>query len=171
MSTPPWPASGMTRRSLLQMGSGLIGTSALAGVVGGLAPARRGEAADDTGPLAKAGLSPMGGTDGAAPKRGGTIRGARTGDFNHFDPFYTGAVQRPMHHNLYSSLFYYDKDLNVLPGLAERYEVSPDRLNLKVYLRKGVKFHNGRELRPTTSSSTSSGRWTSRSATPRSRRP
>jgi peptide/nickel transport system substrate-binding protein len=134
---------GLNRREFLELGMAAAGAAALAGPPGG----SRAEAAwEDKGPLARAGLSPMATPATATPKRGGTITGARTGDFNHFDPFYTGAVQRPMHHNLYSSLFYYDKDLNLVPGLAERYEVSDDKLSLKLSLRRGVKWHNGREF-------------------------
>ena len=129
----------MSRRDFLALGAGAVGSAALA---------RRAGAAgwEDKGALARAGLIPLPSPAGATPKRGGVIRGARTGDFNHFDPFYTGAVQRPMHHNLYSSLVYYDRDLNLLPGLAERWELSEDKLSLKLLLRRGVKFHNGREL-------------------------
>ncbi|MBI4011959.1 MAG: ABC transporter substrate-binding protein [Candidatus Rokubacteria bacterium] len=131
----------LSRRRFLQ---GAAGAAALAAGLDG-ALARPGAAAD-TGPLATAGLIPMATPAGVTPKRGGKITGARSGDFNHFDPFYTGAVQWPMHHNLYSALFYYDKDLKLLPGLAERYELSDDKLALKLHLRRGVKFHTGREF-------------------------
>lgn len=127
----------LSRRRFLQ---GVAGAAALAG------SAARPAAAADAGPLATAGLIPMATPANVTPKRGGKITGARSGDFNHFDPFYTGAVQWPAHHNLYSALFYYDKDLKLLPGLAERSELSDDKLSLKVNLRRGVKFHNGREL-------------------------
>jgi peptide/nickel transport system substrate-binding protein len=136
--------SGLSRRDFLRMGAGAAGAAALATGLDGLVPP--GAAAADRGPLASAGLIPMATPATVTPKRGGKITGARSGDFNHFDPFYTGAVQWPMHHNLYSSLFYYDKDLKLLPGLAERYELSDDKLSLKLHLRRGVKFHNGREL-------------------------
>jgi peptide/nickel transport system substrate-binding protein len=133
--------TGVSRRRFLQ---GAAGAAALAaGLDGALA---RPAAAADTGPLATAGLIPMATPAGVTPKRGGKITGARSGDFNHFDPFYTGAVQWPMHHNLYSALFYYDRDLKLLPGLAERSELSDDKLALKLHLRRGVKFHNGREF-------------------------
>jgi peptide/nickel transport system substrate-binding protein len=123
---------------------GAAGATALAT---GLDAARaRAAAAADTGPLATAGLIPMATPASVTPKRGGRITGARSGDFNHFDPFYTGAVQWPAHHNLYSALFYYDKDLKLLAGLAERSELSDDKLALKLHLRRGVKFHNGREF-------------------------
>lgn len=140
---------GVSRRDFLQIGMGAAGIAALTGGMAGIVGDRRVEAAaawEDRGPLARAGLIPMATPPNVTPKRGGTITGARSGDFNHFDPFYTGAVQWPMHHNLYSALFYYDKDLNLLPGLAERYELSDDKLSLKLHLRHGVKFHNGREF-------------------------
>jgi peptide/nickel transport system substrate-binding protein len=138
----PQPSpTDISRRRLLR---GAAGAAALAA---GLEGARaRVAAAADTGPLASAGLIPMATPAGVTPKRGGKITGARSGDFNHFDPFYTGAVQWPAHHNLYSALFYYDKDLKLLPGLAERSELSDDKLALKLHLRRGVKFHNGREF-------------------------
>lgn len=136
--------SGLSRRDFLRMGAEAAGAAALATGLDGFMPP--GAAAADRGPLASAGLIPMATPATVTPKRGGKITGARSGDFNHFDPFYTGAVQWPMHHNLYSSLFYYDKDLKLLPGLAERYELSDDKLSLKLHLRRGVKFHNGREL-------------------------
>ena len=125
----------------------LHGAAGAAALAAGLdASLARPAAAADTGPLATAGLIPMATPASVTPKRGGKITGARSGDFNHFDPFYTGAVQWPMHHNLYSALFYYDKDLKLLPGLAERSELSDDKLALKLHLRRGVKFHGGREF-------------------------
>jgi len=38
---------------------------------------------------------------------------------------------------------------NVVPGLAERWEISPDGKVYMFYLRKGVKWHNHRDWKPT----------------------
>ena len=42
-----------------------------------------------------------------------------------------------------------DKDLKIVPGLAERWEIV-DPLKWRFHLRKGVKFHDGRTSPPTT---------------------
>lgn len=39
-----------------------------------------------------------------------------------------------------------DIDRNIVPGLAERWEISPDGMVYTFYLRKGVKFHDGTEF-------------------------
>ena len=38
---------------------------------------------------------------------------------------------------------------NVIPGLAEKWEVSDDGKTFTFFLRKGVKWHSGREFKPT----------------------
>ncbi|HET7152363.1 MAG TPA: ABC transporter substrate-binding protein, partial [Candidatus Kapabacteria bacterium] len=43
---------------------------------------------------------------------------------------------------IYDLLFDLDKDLNLIPQLATRYEVSPDALTYTIYLRKGVFFQD-----------------------------
>ena len=45
--------------------------------------------------------------------------------------------------NVYDGLLTYDEALNPQPGLAERWEVSPDGLRLTFHLRRGVKWHDG----------------------------
>lgn len=40
----------------------------------------------------------------------------------------------------------FDQDLNVIPCMAERWEVSPDGKSIKFFLRKGVRWHDGQEL-------------------------
>ncbi|MDR1393317.1 MAG: ABC transporter substrate-binding protein [Bifidobacteriaceae bacterium] len=44
---------------------------------------------------------------------------------------------------LYGTLTEYDQDLNVVPGIAETWDVSDDRLSLTFHLRSGVKFADG----------------------------
>ena len=46
---------------------------------------------------------------------------------------------------IYDSLVAWDKDLNVQPALAESYE-TPDDKTWIWHLRKGIKFHNGKEV-------------------------
>ena len=78
------------------------------------------------------------------PRKGGTLRIGRSGDFLHFDPFFAITVNLPMYRQLYNTLVTYDAQLNVQPQLAERWEFSEDRLTLTFTLRQGVTFHNGR---------------------------
>ncbi|MCS7241888.1 ABC transporter substrate-binding protein [Candidatus Caldatribacterium sp.] len=49
--------------------------------------------------------------------------------------------------NLYDTLVFPTYDGEVVPHLAESWEVSGDGLTYTFYLRKGVKFHNGEELK------------------------
>ncbi len=47
------------------------------------------------------------------------------------------------------SLLNYDKDMNTVPWLAESWDISDDAKTYTFHLRKGVRFHNGREMRAT----------------------
>ncbi len=47
---------------------------------------------------------------------------------------------------IYSTLVRFDKDLQLVPDLAENWDVSPDGLRFTFYLKKGAKFHSGREV-------------------------
>lgn len=49
--------------------------------------------------------------------------------------------------NLYDTLVFPTYDGEVVPHLAESWEVSEDGLTYTFHLRKGVKFHNGEELK------------------------
>jgi len=79
----------------------------------------------------------------SAPLSATTFRYAFQGDLNALDPytlnegFTLGALG-----NVYEGLTRRDKDLKIIPGLAERWEII-DPLKWRFYLRKGVKFHNG----------------------------
>jgi peptide/nickel transport system substrate-binding protein len=69
---------------------------------------------------------------------------------------YDATTMNPIGHNdvpssracysLYDTLIFLDGEGNILPGLAEKWEnLSPTEI--KFYLRKGVKFHNGDEMK------------------------
>lgn len=44
---------------------------------------------------------------------------------------------------VFDTLFRLDDDENVLPWLAESYQISPDKTSITLKLREGVKFHDG----------------------------
>jgi peptide/nickel transport system substrate-binding protein/oligopeptide transport system substrate-binding protein len=47
---------------------------------------------------------------------------------------------------VFDGLVQFDKNLNVIPAIAKSWEISHDGLTYIFSLRKGVKFHNGREV-------------------------
>ena len=80
----------------------------------------------------------------AAPASAATFRYAFQGDLNALDPytlnetFTLGALG-----NVMEGLTKRDKDLKIIPGLAERWETSDDGRRWRFYLRRNVKFHDG----------------------------
>jgi ABC-type transport system substrate-binding protein len=63
------------------------------------------------------------------------------------DVQYWVAVECAMQFGLiYNGLLEYDDNMKFVPGLAEKWEISKDNLAYTFFLRKGVKWHNGREL-------------------------
>jgi peptide/nickel transport system substrate-binding protein len=82
----------------------------------------------------------------AAKKRGGTLTVGMPNDFNTFDPHNLSFANFTLQQNLYDTLIRYDQNLRPQPGLAERWTVAPDGQSVTLALRKGVKFHSGKEL-------------------------
>lgn len=54
----------------------------------------------------------------------------------------TAMVQRQM----YNYLFTYDKNMKLIPELAQSYKLSSDKKTWTISLRKGIKFHNGEKF-------------------------
>lgn len=80
----------------------------------------------------------------AAPKSGGTLIAARAEDMKGLDPHKQTAFSSfRMLELIYDPLFTFDKDMKVIPNLAESYKFSDDGKMMTVALRKDVKFHNG----------------------------
>jgi ABC-type transport system substrate-binding protein len=83
---------------------------------------------------------------GHAPRSGGTfrIKGAYTPFNQVFDP------ALPSHYfiteQLFDGLVGFDSRFNPIPALAEYWVTSPDGRLISFHLRRGVHFHNGREL-------------------------
>src|SRR3954467_13928597 len=75
-----------------------------------------------------------------------TLRFAFQGEFKSLDPYSLNeSFTLGMLGNVYEGLTKRDKDLKIIPGLAERWEqLEPTRW--RFYLRKGVKFHNGEDF-------------------------
>jgi peptide/nickel transport system substrate-binding protein len=81
-----------------------------------------------------------------AKKRGGTITVGMPNDWVTFDPHHLGFAHFTLQQNLYDNLTRYDANLKPLPGLAEKWAVAPDGQSVTLTLRKGVKFHSGKEM-------------------------
>ncbi len=80
------------------------------------------------------------------PKMGGHLLAAQELDPISLDPQKTSnysAVQAFEH--VYNSLTQYDENMQVVPALAESWDI-PDPTTYIFHLRKGVKWHNGREF-------------------------
>jgi peptide/nickel transport system substrate-binding protein len=84
------------------------------------------------------------GAQASGPKKGGTLKIAALG-LDTADPHrHTGsiAVQQAYVETLTSIA----NDGSVIPFLAESWDIAPDGLTYTFKIRKGVKFHNGREM-------------------------
>ncbi|HZV12432.1 MAG TPA: ABC transporter substrate-binding protein [Candidatus Kapabacteria bacterium] len=74
---------------------------------------------------------------------GGVFRINETGGLKSLDPVRNNdQTSEHIQLQIYDLLFDFDKDLNLIPQLATRYEVSPDGLTYTIYLRKGVYFQD-----------------------------
>ena len=84
---------------------------------------------------------------GAEPKRGGVLKVAGPVDLVGLDPHKVRAESSVRLLNLmYERLVEMDEDSNPMPGLASSWTISEDGLTYTFKIRKGVKFHNGREM-------------------------
>src|SRR4026208_824757 len=82
----------------------------------------------------------------ALPAGAATLRFAFQGELKSLDSYSLNeSFTLGMLGNVYEGLTKRDKDLKIIPGLAERWEmVEPTRW--RFHLRKGVKFHNGEDF-------------------------
>jgi peptide/nickel transport system substrate-binding protein len=127
-TTSEEPAGGeLNRLDLLKqagvVGAGVIAAGSLTGTVKAATRARR-----------------------ATIPHGGKVTWALEQDPVHIAPF--GAILTSNHWGkapMYESLLEWDSKLNEHPALAERWKVV-DNKTIDFFLRKGVKFHNGKEL-------------------------
>lgn len=82
-----------------------------------------------------------------AAKSGGTLR-VRTFTLHPFKPEFdpAGAAHVFILNQIYDGLVRLDKNLNPVGALAEYWVISDDGRRYTFFLRKGVKFHHGREV-------------------------
>ena len=78
-----------------------------------------------------------------APASAQTLRYANQGDLKSLDPYTLNESTTHAHlGHVYQGLTARDKDLKIIPALAESWE-TPEPTRWRFHLRKGVKFHNG----------------------------
>jgi peptide/nickel transport system substrate-binding protein len=78
-----------------------------------------------------------------APASAQTLRYANQGDLKSLDPYTLKETTTIAHHaHIYEGLVARDKDLKIVPALAESWE-TPEPTRWRFHLRKNVKFHNG----------------------------
>src|SRR5262245_23145213 len=77
------------------------------------------------------------------PASAQTVRYANQGKLKSLDPYTLNESTTHGHlGNVYEGLIARDKDLKIIPALAESWE-TPEPTRWRFHLRKGVKFHNG----------------------------
>ena len=83
-----------------------------------------------------------------APKKGGILRVGILGEPPALDAHWTTAsLTETLTNHLYEGLYSLDEDYRPIPMLAEGMPtVSADGLTYTIKLRRGIKFHNGKEM-------------------------
>jgi ABC-type antimicrobial peptide transport system permease subunit len=92
-------------------------------------------------------VSVVGVVPSLAQDNSNTLIMARAVDSTGLDPHtQTAFASLRLIELVYEPLVMLDKDLNLIPGLAESWEFSEDGLTLTFKLRQGVKFHDGSDF-------------------------
>jgi peptide/nickel transport system substrate-binding protein len=81
------------------------------------------------------------------PRTGGVLKAGLIGEAPTLDLHATTAViTQQITWHIYETLYTYDKNLNPIPMLAEGHVVGDNGRRYTIALRKGVRFHNGKEM-------------------------
>ena len=129
----------ISRRELIQRAGLLLGGSALASF---LAACSSSDAATSSQPPAGQAAASK-----AQPKRGGSLKVGIFGEAPSLDPqFSTATITRNLSSHLFEGLFCTDLQFKPKLDLAESYEMSKDGKIATFSLRKGITFHNGKEM-------------------------
>ncbi len=87
-------------------------------------------------------------TQAPAAAKPDTLVYATQQDFNILSPFFTGATpDQTATWAIMDSLFNMDTNGNFYPLVAEKWDFSEDGKEITFYIRKGIKFHNGTEVK------------------------
>src|SRR5262245_59657085 len=77
----------------------------------------------------------------------GTLKVAIPSNLNTFDPHQTKIGEEYLAtYLIYNGLVWLDHNIKPAPDLAEKWEATPDLKVWTFHLRKGVKYHHGREF-------------------------
>jgi len=82
----------------------------------------------------------------AQPRMGGVLRYAQTADVATLDPYLVTTNGMETSWLVFDRLTAFDGNLKPQPQLAESWDFSSDYKSFKLNLRRGVQYHNGREL-------------------------
>ena len=83
----------------------------------------------------------------AQPKKGGTLNYAYSSGPGTLDPYVAGSlVELEVIHHMFESLVAMDGKYNTKPMIASKVDTSADAKTYTFTLRRGIKFHNGKEL-------------------------
>ncbi|MBV8086530.1 MAG: ABC transporter substrate-binding protein [Chloroflexi bacterium] len=162
---------GVSRRSALRLFASLAGAAILAACGGQASPAATSAppssaapaspsastaavasssaAAAASKPAASVAVSAPASSPAAsagAPKLGGNVRYGSLDDITSIDGHVTSSPGYDVLYPIFDRLTEYDLKQKPQPQLAESWDISPDYKTFKLNLRKGVMFHNGREL-------------------------
>src|SRR5262249_33642004 len=84
---------------------------------------------------------------GGPARRGGVLLVGKTTEAPTLDPHRENALSRArVTQNMYGYLVQADSDLKIAPDLAEKWDISADGKTYTFALRKGARFHSGRDL-------------------------
>lgn len=90
---------------------------------------------------------PAASADDAPPRHGGTLRLSSFGAIRGLDPAnIADGLVSTIHQLLFAGLLDFDERGEVVPRLAERFEVSPDGRSYRFFIKQNVLFHDGTEL-------------------------
>ena len=97
--------------------------------------------------LATTAIAALAAGDALAQKKGGNLVYANVSGLGTQDPHVSSAVVElePINH-IFEGLVAMGEDYEAKPSIASKWEVTPDAKTFTFTLRRGVKFHNGKEV-------------------------